>query len=31
MDSALEADILERAPRDIAEMYVEAMTPRKFL
>jgi len=30
MDSALEADILERIPRDIAEMYVEAMTPRKL-
>jgi len=28
MDSALEADILEKIPSDISEMYVEATTPQ---
>ena len=31
MDSTLEAGIMEKIPRDIAEMYVEAMTLRKLL
>jgi len=30
MDSALEADILEKIPRDISEMYVEVVTLRKL-
>jgi len=30
MDSALEADILEKIPSDISEMYVEATTLRNL-